>query len=84
MNPDDVWKTYFKTTFGLYEWKFMPFVLTNTRATFMRIINDVFRKHLGHIVVIYLDDILIFSKTLDTYMEHVHQVLQILTEHKFQ
>ena len=85
MNPDDVWKTHFKTKFGLYEWKLMPFSLTNAPATFMRLINDVFRKiNLGCIVVIYLDEILIFSKTWDTHMHHVCQILQILKEHKLQ
>ena len=61
MNPNDVWKTAFKTKCGLYEWKAMPFGLTNAPATFMRLINDIFRPHLGRMVVIYLDDILIFN-----------------------
>jgi hypothetical protein len=84
MNLDDVWKTSFKTKFGLFEWKFMPFGLTNAPTTFMRLINDIFRAHLGRFVVIYLDDILIFSRTWDTHMQHVRQVLQILQEHKLQ
>jgi hypothetical protein len=84
MNPDDVWKTTFKTKFGLFEWKVMPFGLTNAPTTFMRLINDIFRAHLGQFVVIYLDDILIFSRTWDTHMQHVRQVLQILQEHKLQ
>ena len=62
----------------------MPFGLTNTPATFMRLINDIFIAHLGRFVVIYLDDILIFSRTWDTNMQHVQQVLQILQEHKLQ
>ena len=78
MNPDDVWKTTFKTKFDLYEWKFMPFGLTNALATFMRLINDIFRPHLGRMVVIYLDGILIFSHTWDAHMQHVRQILQIL------
>ena len=68
INPDDVWKTTFKTKFSLYEWKAMPFGLTNAPTTFMRLINGIFRQHLGNIVVIYLDDILIFSKTWDDHM----------------
>jgi hypothetical protein len=46
-NLDDVWQTTFKTKFGLFEWKVMPFGLTNTQTTFMRLINDIFRAHLG-------------------------------------
>jgi hypothetical protein len=84
MNPNDVWKTMFKTKFGIFEWKVMPFGLTNAPTTFMRLINDIFRSHLGRFVVIYLDDILIFSRTWDTHMQHVQQVLQILHEHKLQ
>jgi hypothetical protein len=84
MNLDDVWKITFKTKFGLFEWKVMPFGLTNTPTTFMRLINDIFRVNLGRFVVIYLDDILIFSRIWDTHMQHVRQVLQILQEHKLQ
>jgi hypothetical protein len=47
MNLDDVWKTTFKTKFGLFEWKVMPFGVTNTPTTFMSLINDIFRAHLG-------------------------------------
>jgi hypothetical protein len=50
----------------------------------MRFIIDIFIAHLGRFVVIYLDDILIFSQTWDTHMQHVRQVLQILQEHKLQ
>ena len=84
MNPDDVWNTTFKTKFGLYEWKVMPFGLTNATTMFMWLINDVCIKHLGHIVVIYLDDIIIFINAWDTHMQHVFQVLQILKVHKLQ
>jgi hypothetical protein len=84
MNPDDVWKTTFKTKFGLFEWKVIPFGLTNAPTTFMRLINDIFRAHLGRFEVIYLDDILIFNRAWDTHMQHVRHVLQILREHKLQ
>jgi hypothetical protein len=82
MNPTDVWKTTFKTKFGLFEWKVMPFGLTNAPTTFMRVINDIFRPLLGRIVVIYLDDILIFNKSWEAHLQHVRQVLELLQEHK--
>ena len=50
----------------------------------MRLINDISRAHLGWFVVIYLDDILIFSRTWDTHMQHVRKSLQILQDHKLQ
>ena len=62
----------------------MPLGLTNAPTTFMRLINEIFREHLGQFSVIYLYDIIIFSWTWDTHMQHVRQVLQILQEHKLQ
>jgi hypothetical protein len=56
----------------------MPFGLTNTLAIFMRLINDVFCPLLGKIVVIYLEDILIFSRSWEEHMQHVCQVLGLL------
>ena len=82
MNPEDVWKTAFETKFGLYEWKVIPFGLTNAPATFMRLINDIFIPHLDHMVVVYLDDIIIFSHTWDAHMQHVRQILQIFWANK--
>jgi len=84
MNLDDVWKIAFEIKFGLYEWKVMPFVLTNAPTTFMRLINDIFKNHLGHIVVIYIDEIVIFSRTWDTHLQHVCQIFQLHIEHKLQ
>lgn len=62
----------------------MPFGLTNAPATFMRLINDIFRSELGRIVVIYLDDILIFSKTWELHMQHVRTIFQILRDYQLQ
>jgi len=84
MHAADTWKTVFKTKFGLFEWLVMPFGLTNAPATFMRFINDVFRAHLGKFVVIYLDDILVFSKSWEDHLQHVHTILELLRAHYLQ
>ena len=60
----------------------MPFGLTNAPSTFMRLINEILRRFLGELVIIYLDDILIFSKTKEEHLEHIGQVLQRLKEEK--
>jgi hypothetical protein len=81
-NATDTWNTTFKTKFGLYEWMLMPFGFTNALATFKRVINDIFKENLGKIVVIYLDDTLVFSKTWEDHFLHGHIVPDILHTHK--
>lgn len=77
----DEWKTAFRTRFGHFEYLVMPFGLCNAPATFQHFINNIFREYLDYFVIIYLDDILIFSTTLELHRTHVKTVLLTLRKH---
>ena len=78
----DEWKTAFNTPLGHFEYLVMPFGLTNAPAVFQALINDVLQDMLHRFVVVYLDDILIFSRDLTEHKQQVRLVLQRLWENK--
>ena len=79
----DVEKTGFRTHYGHYEWLVMPMGLTNAPSTFQRVMNQLFKEHLNDFCVVFLDDILIHSKTEADHLKHLKIVLDILKENQF-
>jgi len=78
MAPSDKKKTAFTTKFGNFKFNVMPFGLTNAPATFQRLINNVFNQILWDYILVYIDDIIIFSKTFEKHLYHLQQVFERL------
>lgn len=71
-------KIAFRTRYGHYEFLVMSFGLTNTSTMFMDMMNQVFRSYLDRFVVVFIDDILLYSQSEDEHDEHLRVVLQVL------
>ena len=82
MKDVNVPKTAFRTRYGHYEFLVMPFRLTNTLAAFMDLMNRVFRPYLDQFVVVFIDDILVYSRDEQEHEQHLKIVLQTLREKK--
>jgi hypothetical protein len=82
IRPSDIPKTTFSTRYGLYEFTIMSFGLTNAPAYFMNLMNKVFMEYLDRFVMVFIDDILIYSKSESDHEEHLRLVLQKLRDNQ--
>ena len=83
IKPEDCEKTAFRTPGGLYEFKVLLFGLANAPTVFQTLMNKIFAQQIGKSVLVYLDDILVYSKTPEDHIRHLREVFEILRTQKF-
>ena len=81
IRESDILKTTFRIRYGHYEFVVMPFGLTNAPTAFMDMRNRIYRPYFDHFVVVFVDNILIYSKSREEHNHHLHMALQTLREH---
>jgi hypothetical protein len=79
---EDEQKIAFKTHHGCFQFRVMPFRLNNTLATFQCLMNSIFAEFMRKFVLVFMDDILIYSRTLEEHIQHLKQVFHVLRQHK--
>ena len=82
MREKDIEKTAFRTRYGQFEYLVTPFGLTGAPGCFQTLMNNIFRPHIDEFVLVYIDDILVYSKTKEEHLEHLEIALKLLREHE--